>query len=60
MRITASTELECCNPYCGLSIHVGDEVSLSEFGWVHPVCDPDYLLAIDDERLGDQQREAGQ
>ena len=56
--LTAVEELECCNPFCGLSIHVGDNVVLSEFGWVHPVCDPEYLLSADAERLVDEQREA--
>ena len=33
---TATAELECDR--CGLNIHVGDDVVLGYFGWVHPVC----------------------
>lgn len=34
--LTATVELECYR--CGLTIRVGDDIALGEFGWVHPLC----------------------
>ena len=37
MTIVTTTPIECHR--CNLIIPVGEEVTLTQFGWVHPVCD---------------------
>lgn len=56
--LTATVEQEC--PECGLSIHVGDDVMLGQFGWVHPTCgeaEDLRLRSIVEERAVDYARE---
>jgi hypothetical protein len=56
--MTASVELDCANPMCGMSIHVGDPITLGEFGWTHPVCALEYQVDVAAERQHDGRREA--
>lgn len=55
---TATVEQEC--PECGLSIHVGDDVVLGQFAWLHVLCgetEDSRLQSIVEERAVDYARE---
>ena len=44
--IVTTVELECHR--CNLTIPVGEQVTLTDFGWVHPVCDISNALGMSD------------
>ena len=53
----AQVDLECCNPLCGLPIHIGDPIILGDFGYCHPLCDAEHALDVAAERAHDMRRE---
>lgn len=57
--LQATEELDCCG--CGLSIHIGDDIVLGQWGWLHPVCgeleEAERSLDIKAEREVDRLRE---
>jgi len=46
MTIVTTTPIECHR--CNLMIPVGEQVALTEFGWVHLMCDIDNALSMSD------------
>jgi len=46
MTIVTTTPIECHR--CNLTIPVGEQVTLTEFGWVHLICDIDNALGMSD------------
>lgn len=57
--LLAQVELDCANPLCGMSIHVGDPIILGDWGYCHPVCDAEHALDVAAEMRGDADRERG-
>lgn len=56
--MTATVDLECCNPMCGLTIHAGEPVVYDGIsGWCHPLCDIEHALDVAADQRGDRERE---
>lgn len=49
----ATVELECCNPMCGLPIHVGEPIVYDGRGYCHPLCDIEHAMQVDAEMRRD-------
>ena len=55
--MTAQVDLECCNPLCGLPIHVGAPIVFDGTGYCHPLCDVEHALDVALDRREHTERD---